>query len=53
MDIVISALNKAIDDGALPIKDIPDFHIEVPQDEGHGDFATNIAMILGREAKMP
>ncbi len=53
MDIVISALNKAIDDGALPIKDIPDFHIEVPQDKGHGDFATNIAMILAREAKMP
>ncbi|AEE92560.1 Arginine--tRNA ligase [Tepidanaerobacter acetatoxydans Re1] len=53
MDIVMSALNKAIDDGALPIKDIPDFHIEVPQDKGHGDFATNIAMILAREAKMP
>ena len=53
MDLTISALNKAIEDNVIQIKDIPDFYMEVPQDKGHGDFAANIAMILAREAKMP
>lgn len=50
---VLSALKAAVEEGALPVKDIPDFYMEVPQDKEHGDFASNIAMILAREAKMP
>jgi len=52
-DLIISALNEAIKDNVIKIKDIPDFYIEVPQDKEHGDFAANIAMVLARQAKMP
>lgn len=31
---------------------IPDFAMEKPRDEGHGDFACNVAMLLAREARM-
>lgn len=51
-DLLISALNAAIDEKVLSVENIPDFYIEVPQDKDHGDFAANIAMVLAREAKM-
>ncbi|MCG0276367.1 MAG: arginine--tRNA ligase [Thermosediminibacteraceae bacterium] len=52
-EITVSALKKAIDEGAVNLAGIPDFTIEVPQAEAHGDFAANVAMLAAREAKMP
>ncbi|NLZ54108.1 MAG: arginine--tRNA ligase [Thermoanaerobacteraceae bacterium] len=52
-DLTTAALNEAIKDNVIKIKDIPDFYVEVPQDKEHGDFAVNIAMVLARQAKMP
>ncbi len=38
--------------GALPVDlDTPDFVIERPKDRGHGDFSSNVAMLLARPAK--
>ena len=31
--------------------DIPQFSVEVPKDESHGDFASNVAMLLARTLK--
>jgi len=52
-DLIIAALNEAVNENVINIEEIPDFYIEVPQDKEHGDFAANIAMILARQAKMP
>jgi len=51
--ITVSALAKAVEEGALSLDGIPDFAIEVPQAREHGDFAANVAMMAARTAKMP
>ncbi|MBW2176369.1 MAG: arginine--tRNA ligase [Deltaproteobacteria bacterium] len=50
---IASALEKASEKGALNIATIPDIEVEVPKVEAHGDFSTNIAMILASSQKMP
>ncbi|MFZ5632356.1 MAG: arginine--tRNA ligase [Bacillota bacterium] len=37
--------------GTLPEVEMPDFVVEVPRERDHGDFATNIAMLLARPAR--
>ncbi|OAT79831.1 arginine--tRNA ligase [Desulfotomaculum copahuensis] len=37
--------------GALPVVEPPDFVVEVPREKEHGDFATNLAMLLARPAR--
>jgi len=50
---IASALEKASEKGVLNIATIPDIEVEVPKVEAHGDFSTNIAMILASSQKMP
>ncbi len=50
---IVSALEKASEKGALNIATMPDIEVEVPKVEAHGDFSTNIAMILASSQKMP
>ena len=50
---VTAAMNKAIESGALPQAELPDFIIETPADTTHGDFATNAAMAGARAFRMP
>jgi len=45
------ALEKAVEVGELNVETIPDFIVEVPRDSNHGEFATNAAMLLAKEAK--
>lgn len=45
---VLAACQKGIDSGSLPDVELPDFVIETPKDEQHGDFSTNLAMQLAR-----
>lgn len=51
-NIIIEALEKAKAEGLLEFQTIPEFVIEVPKDSGHGDFASNVAMLMAREARM-
>ncbi|WP_408955431.1 arginine--tRNA ligase [Natroniella sp. ANB-PHB2] len=37
----------------LEIADLPPIKLETPRNEDHGDYATNVAMILAGQAKMP
>jgi len=46
------ALSQLISDKVLPEIELPDIQIEHTKDKAHGDFATNIAMMLARPAKM-
>ncbi|NMC28120.1 MAG: arginine--tRNA ligase, partial [Syntrophomonadaceae bacterium] len=50
--LISTALEKARGRNLLSFDIIPDFVIEVPREEGHGDFATNIAMLLAKQARM-
>lgn len=47
------AANIAKENGALGLEVLPEFVLEVPREKTHGDFATNIAMLMAKEAKMP
>ena len=54
---IIAAINKAVEDsraaGELEYQELPNFILEVPREKAHGDFATNIAMLLTKQAKKP
>ena len=51
-DIVRAAAQQAHRDGKLPSDAFPEFDIEEPKNEAHGDFSTNLAMIMARIQKM-
>ncbi len=48
-----TALKTAAEAGEINYEDIPDFIVEVPREKQHGDFATNLALLLTKQAKMP
>ncbi len=45
------ALTKAKAQGELDFETIPDYVIEEPREKEHGDFATNAAMLLAKQAR--
>jgi len=47
------ALLKAKELGELTFEIVPDYVIEEPREKEHGDFATNAAMLLAKQAKKP
>lgn len=49
---LVAALDRAIAAGSLPALAPPQFLVEVPRETDHGDFATNLAMLLAKPAKM-
>ncbi|MBF0450692.1 MAG: arginine--tRNA ligase [Candidatus Magnetomorum sp.] len=51
--IILSALDKAYKKGALPSQNNQTPLIEVPRQESHGDFSSNIAMVSASIQKMP
>ena len=48
-----TSVQKAIDSKMLPMIELPVFTVEIPREKEHGDFATNIAMVLSKSAKKP
>lgn len=46
------AVYQAKTNGKIHYNNLPDFVLEVPRENIHGDFASNIAMLLAKEAKM-
>ncbi len=48
-----TALREAVACGELPLDSVPKVELEIPRDKDHGDFASNIAMVLAKPAKMP
>lgn len=53
---IVQAIRQAAEaagaKGQLSFTELPDFVLEVPREKEHGDFATNIAMLLAKQAKM-
>ena len=52
-EIVRQAARQAFADGRLPSDAFPEVEIEEPKIETHGDFSTNLAMIMAKIQKMP
>jgi arginyl-tRNA synthetase len=50
--LIMNALDKSRQEGLINFQEIPEFVIEVPRDSGHGDFATNVAMLMARPARL-
>lgn len=54
IEVTVSSVKKACKLNVLPEIDLPDqIFVEVPKEKANGDFSTNIAMQLARQAKMP
>lgn len=47
------ALNEAKELNIIEFAQLPEYVLEVPREKDHGDFATNVAMLLSKQAKMP
>lgn len=47
-----NAVKKAAEQNILPNEEIDDFIIEIPNDNIHGDFSTNVAMVCAKNFKM-
>ncbi|MDO4742986.1 MAG: arginine--tRNA ligase [bacterium] len=50
-NIIISAAEKAMQEGTFAQTELPDFVIEVPADRSHGNYAVNAAMVWARVLK--
>ena len=50
-ELVIKALEAAKEAGALAFDAIPDFAVERPREEAHGDFAVNAAMVMAKACR--
>ena len=48
---LLASWRKAVDSGALCSHEVPGFVVEVPREKEHGDFATNMAMLLAKPAR--
>ncbi len=46
--ILDGAFTSAMNKGALPKQEIPEYTIEIPKDTSHGDFASNAAMVSAK-----
>ena len=49
---IYSAVERCIADGVFANAEIPTFSVEVPADNAHGDFASNVAMVSARAFRM-
>jgi arginyl-tRNA synthetase len=50
-EILIESINKCIKKGIFDLEEVPEIEVEVPRERAHGDFATNIAMMLAKQIK--
>ena len=49
--LICSSVRKCVENGLIPPVDTSRIEVEVPANPDHGDYATNAAMALAREAK--
>ena len=45
------SIQSAIDAGRLPAAVLPRLEVELTKDPGHGDYASNVAMILASQMR--
>lgn len=52
ISFLVESVKKAIFAGDLDLEKVPEVSIEVPREKEHGDYATNLAMVLAGKAGM-
>ncbi len=52
-DLIAQAVERAMARGALPRAEVPQWKVELPRNPDHGDYATNIALVLASAVRMP
>ncbi len=52
-ETVVKAIDKAVETGELGVRFEGEMLIEKPREKSHGDYATNVAMLMTKAAKMP
>jgi len=51
--LLAALVARLIDSGELPVTEVPAFVIEPPRNPDHGDFSTNLAMVLAKPCRKP
>lgn len=51
--VIREAIEAAQASGELILTNLPEIGLEVPRETGHGDFASNIALVTAKDAKKP
>jgi arginyl-tRNA synthetase len=51
LQLLESSIQKAIDGGRLALEMIPPLEVDLSKDPAHGDYASNVAMILASQAR--
>ncbi len=51
-DLITKAVETARAAGELSFDTLPAFDVEAPKQAGHGDLATNLALVLAKQAKL-
>ncbi|HEY9062208.1 MAG TPA: arginine--tRNA ligase [Pseudobacteroides sp.] len=49
--VISKSLIKAYNEGELPQVEVPEITIEIPREEEHGEFSTNVAMQITKQVK--
>lgn len=52
-NIIREAAKKAFKNGGVSSLEVPDIIMEIPRAESHGDFSTNVAMVMASALKSP
>ena len=53
-DLIVASLADLSADGAITLPSVPEtVTVERPRQQGHGDYATNVALQLAKRASMP
>jgi arginyl-tRNA synthetase len=52
-DLITASIERARQSGQLTFDTLPAFEVEAPKHAGHGDLATNLALVLAKQAKSP
>lgn len=47
-ELIVNALKKSIENGALPPAEIPQFNIEIPANRDNGDYSSNAAFVCAK-----
>jgi len=54
VELINDAASRCVDKGLLAREEVPPFSLESPKEKSHGDYATNIAMVMtDREGNPP
>lgn len=50
-EIILSAMGVLVSEGKIPAEPIPVFQVTIPNDNAHGDFSANVALVCAKALK--